>query len=102
MFEPEEPDLSPLIDEADIMAYLGFPNLPPRPPPRPHASIGSSGGGNGEGQEEEEQKPVYRIIPFWKKSEVTLNFPRKSLEEFMDRSAPPFLSDSPPILVGRF
>ena len=90
MFEPDDTAADEsLLDDEDLLAYsrlmaIHYPsNLPPRPPPRPHSSDDSGGLRD----EEEEQKPVYRIIPFLKKTEVSLNFPRKSLEEFMDRWA---------------
>ena len=34
---------------------------------------------------EEEKKPTFEVIPFVKKTTVTLKFARKKLEEFMDR-----------------
>ncbi len=88
MFQPEDLTLEgSLLDDSsqlpieDLLAYsrlmqANYPSLPPLPPPRPH---------DGSGGEEEEVKPTYRVIPFLKKSEITIKFPRKSLEEYMDR-----------------
>lgn len=91
MFQPEEVALEATLDESlsgieQLMAYsrlmaATYPSPPPHPPPRPQIS---TGGAEGEG-EEEEKKAMYRIIPFVKKTEVPLNFPRKALEEYMDR-----------------
>ena len=67
------------------MFVENFSSFPPRPPPRPRITSGDT---EGEGEEEEEQKPVYSIIPFVKKTEITLKFPRKLLEEYMDRYVP--------------
>ena len=93
MFQPDEPTLEEsLLDDGslpieDLLAYSRlmastYPSPPPHPPPRPQISVS---GAAGEGEEEDEKKAVYRIIPFVKKTEVTLNFPRKVLEEYMDR-----------------
>ena len=93
MFQPENPE-NPLdesfLDESslpieDLLAYsrfvAGYPNIPPNPPPRPQISVS----GIGVEAVEEENKAVYRILPGIKKTEVPLNFPRKVLEEYMDR-----------------
>ena len=88
MFQSDEPTLDEsLLDESslpieDLLAYsrlmAHFPSSPPRPPPRPtNGSTGEEG--------EEEQKPTYRVIPGVKKTDVTVTFARKALEEFMDR-----------------
>ena len=50
----------------------------PLPPPRPPIETSS-------GPPEEEKKPTFEVIPFVKRTTVTLNFARKTLEEFMDR-----------------
>ena len=59
----------------------GFPSslTPPHPPPRPSHTLGE------DGDAEEETKPSFEIIPWVKKTSVTLDFERRQLEEFMDR-----------------
>ncbi len=87
MFQPAEELEESLTGLEQLMAYsrlmaAAYPSPPPHPPPRPQISVS---GMEGEGEEEEEKKAVYRIIPFLKFTEVSLNFPRKVLEEYMDR-----------------
>ncbi len=95
LFQSDEiaPPQDSLLEDAslpieDLLAYGAFmddfqssmPPHPPHPPPRPPPTAVE----NGE-EEEQEKKPVYRVIPFLKATEVVLNFPRKSLEDYMDR-----------------
>lgn len=59
-----------------------FSTSPPFPPPRPpRATLDTTTATS----PEEEKKPTFEVIPFVKKTTVTLNFARKTLEEFMDR-----------------
>ena len=99
IFRSDEVTSEPFMDEdsipvEELLAYNVFMDnihsalpalsagLPPRPPPRlPNISASS----NEKDAEEEEKKPVYQVIPFVKKTEITLNFPRRALEEYMDR-----------------
>ena len=62
---------------------LGMPPPPSRSPPlrRPPRELTEGA----ETEREEETKPEYQIIPFVSKSSVTINFARRTLEEFMDR-----------------
>ena len=89
MFQPEEAALDESLTGIEqLMAYsrlmaATYPSPPPHLPPRPQISTSGMDGEGGE--EDEEKKAVYRIIPFIKQTEVSLNFPRKSLEEYMDR-----------------
>lgn len=95
MFQPEESNLEEsLLDDAsfpveDLLAYTrlmvnNYSSMPPLPPPRP-PNVSTSDDAHVE--REEEKKPVYRVIPFIKKTDLTINFPRKVLEEYMDRYA---------------
>ena len=62
---------------------LGIPPPPSRSPPlrRPPRELIEAI----EPEREEEAKPEYQIIPFVQKTSVTINFARRTLEEFMDR-----------------
>lgn len=70
----------------DLLAYQSLfldyqSSVPPPVPPR--STI--SGGRGDQGREDREAVPLFRIIPFVRKTEVPLNIQRKSLEDYMDR-----------------
>ncbi len=79
MFESTEEDSVPSLHSEDdeLQRYLRYGlnnnSLQPPTPPLPQTAL------------EEETKPTYRILPYVKRSTVELKFPRKTLEEFMDR-----------------
>ncbi len=79
VFESSDDSVPSLDDEDELQRYLRFgldeslrrpPPIPPRVPEEP---------------KDEEKKPTYRILPYIRRTTVELKFPRKTLEEFMDR-----------------
>ncbi len=83
MFENTE-DSTPSFhsDEEDELRYNRYELNESTRRPTPHQPSKRS---VVEVANEEEKNPTYCILPYVKQSTVELKFPRKTLEEFMDR-----------------
>ena len=83
MFQPEEDDVLPdprIIDDLTLRFFMD--SYQSEAPPVPPRSVGTQSAAP---PAEEEPLPVYRVIPFVRKTEIPLNIQRKALEEYMDR-----------------
>ena len=66
----------------DLLAYQSL--FMDMHPPMPTRST-LSGSRAEQGREDKDAPPIFRIIPFVRQSEVSLNIQRKALEDYMDR-----------------
>ncbi len=79
VFESSDDSVPSLDDEDELQRYLRFgldESLRRRPTPPPRVL---------EEPKDEEKNPTFRILPYVRRTTVELKFPRKTLEEFMDR-----------------